>query len=191
MSNNPVIKFASQPTHPLWTHFVYPSCLHAVCVCCWVHSSPHTLRHPESGRYTCRTCRAVMRRTAGRKSARDRKKRCVIFCFHVLFLCLWWVSQTDSGVFLLFFFFLPGKVVLALKLDTQVTSSSPPAQSGFPSQAWSNGMNLTERLQKKYLLSINFLTVGKRSDTSDEKRTVWVRAADRLHDSYHENATFA
>lgn len=31
-------------------------------------------------------------------------------------------------------FVLPGKVVLTLKFDTQVTSSSPPVQSSFPSQ---------------------------------------------------------
>lgn len=74
------------------------------------------------------------------------------------------VRKPDSQVFffLILFFSLPGKVALAVKLDTQVTSSSPPEQSAFPSQAWSNGMNLTERLQKKYLLSINFLTVGEK-----------------------------
>lgn len=57
---------------------------------------------------------------------------------------------------------LPGKVVLTVKLVKHVISSSPPAQSSFPSQACSNGMNLTERLQKKYLLSISFLTVVER-----------------------------
>lgn len=57
----------------------------------------------------------------------------------------------------------PGKVVLTLKLDTQVISSSPPQQSFVPSQAWSIGMNLTELLQKKYLLSINFLTAEERT----------------------------
>lgn len=57
---------------------------------------------------------------------------------------------------------LPGKVVLTVKLVKHVISSSPPAQSSFPLQACSNGMNFTERLQKKYLLSISCLTVVKR-----------------------------
>lgn len=66
-------------------------------------------------------------------------------------------------------FVLPGKVVLTVKLDTQVISSSPPVQSSLPSHALSIGMNFTERLQKKYLLSINCLTGGKRSGTLEEK----------------------
>lgn len=58
---------------------------------------------------------------------------------------------------------LPGKVVLTFTLDRHVSSSSPPLQSSFPLQACSSGMNLTDRLQKKYLLSISCLTaVGKR-----------------------------
>lgn len=62
---------------------------------------------------------------------------------------------------------LPGKVVLTFTLDKHVSSSSPPAQSSVPSQACSSGMNLTEPLQKKYLLSISFLTaVGKRGSGS-------------------------
>lgn len=65
-------------------------------------------------------------------------------------------------------FTLPGKVVLTLKLDTQVISSSAPIQSSIPSQAWSNGMNLTERLQKKYLLSISFLTAEERTFSLNE-----------------------
>lgn len=60
---------------------------------------------------------------------------------------------------------LPGKVVLTFRLDRHVSSSSPPAQSSLPSQACSSGMNRTERLQKKYLLSISCLTaVGKEGE---------------------------
>ena len=55
---------------------------------------------------------------------------------------------------------LPGKMVLTVRLDTQVFSSSPAEQSSLPSQAWSKGMNLTELEQKKNLLSINCLTGG-------------------------------
>lgn len=51
--------------------------------------------------------------------------------------------------------------MLTLKLDRQVISSSPPEQSCIPSQVCSFGINLSERLQKKYLLSISFLTVRK------------------------------
>ena len=58
-------------------------------------------------------------------------------------------------------YILPGNVVLTLKSDRQVSSSSPPAQSFFPSQALFIGINLTERLQKKYLFSISFLTTQK------------------------------
>ena len=81
-------------------------------------------------------------------------------------------------------FVLPGKVVLTLKLDTQVISSSPPVQSSFPSQALSNGMNFTERLQKKYLLSISCLTGGQRNGTLKEKDRVQshVRIAFCLND---------
>lgn len=114
--NGPVFRDnvkASTRTFVLWGWFVYPSCLHAVSVCCVVQSSLHTLRQPEPRLYTWRICRLVVRRT--------------------------------------------GNVVLTVKLDTQVISSSPPVQSSFPSQAWSMGMNLTERLQKKYLLSISTL----------------------------------
>lgn len=57
---------------------------------------------------------------------------------------------------------LPGKVVLMERFDTQVISSSPPEQSSMPSQAWSMGMNLNDRLQKKYLLSINCLTARRK-----------------------------
>lgn len=57
---------------------------------------------------------------------------------------------------------LPGKVVLMERFETQVISSSPPEQSSIPSQAWSMGMNLNERLQKKYLLSINCLTARRK-----------------------------
>lgn len=53
--------------------------------------------------------------------------------------------------------------MLTVRLDKHGISSSPSVQSSFPSQACSSGMNLTERLQKKYLLSISFLTAaGKR-----------------------------
>lgn len=62
-------------------------------------------------------------------------------------------------------FALPGKVVFAVKFDTQVLSSSPPAQSFLPSQAFSIGMNFTELVQKKYLLSISCLTGGTGSGT--------------------------
>lgn len=55
-------------------------------------------------------------------------------------------------------FVLPGYVVLTLNSDTQVISSSPAIQSLFPSQARSIGINFTDRLQKKYLLSMSFLT---------------------------------
>lgn len=65
-------------------------------------------------------------------------------------------------------FVLPGNVVLTVKLDTQVISSSPPVQSSFPSQALSIGMNFTERLQKKYLLSMSCLTGRWRSDSLKE-----------------------
>lgn len=58
---------------------------------------------------------------------------------------------------------LPGNVVLTLKLDKQVVSSSPPAQSFLPSQAFSIGINVTELVQKKYLLLISCITGGKRS----------------------------
>lgn len=75
---------------------------------------------------------------------------------------------------------LPGKVVLTVKLVKHVISSSPPAQSSFPSQACSNGMNFTERLQKKYLLSISFLTVVKR------ERAVHFRATSGYGDAYEE-----
>lgn len=44
----------------------------------------------------------------------------------------------------------------------QVISSSAPAQSMCPSQVFSNGINFTDRVQKKYLLSIKFLTEKKR-----------------------------
>ena len=43
---------------------------------------------------------------------------------------------------------LPGKVVLSVKEETHVSSSSPSVQSLVPSQALSSGMNLMERLQK-------------------------------------------
>lgn len=79
-------------------------------------------------------------------------------------------------------FGLPGKVVLTLKLDRQVASSSAPAQSGFPSQAFSNGMNLTELVQKKYFLSINCLTgwVGGMgvAHQNRQKNTISVRVND-------------
>lgn len=52
----------------------------------------------------------------------------------------------------------PGKVTLTVRLDRHVVSSSPPVQSSTPSQALSSGMNLKERWQKKYLLSISCLT---------------------------------
>lgn len=52
--------------------------------------------------------------------------------------------------------------MLTLKVDRQVISSSPPAQSIFPSQVFSSGMNFTDFLQKKYLLSINILTEKKK-----------------------------
>lgn len=45
----------------------------------------------------------------------------------------------------------------------QVISSSAPAQSMCPSQVLSNGMNFTDRVQKKYLLSIKFLTEKRRT----------------------------
>lgn len=66
-------------------------------------------------------------------------------------------------------FALPGKVVFTVKCDTQVVSSSPPAQSFTPSQALSIGMNFTELVQKKYLLSISSLTGGKGSGTLQEQ----------------------
>lgn len=77
--------------------------------------------------------------------------------------------------------------MLTLKPATQVISSSPFAQSFFPSHAWSIGMNFTECLQKKYLLSISCLTAGKRSGTLAEKDRTEVRATlclDDLIDSH-------
>lgn len=52
--------------------------------------------------------------------------------------------------------------MFTLKVVMQVISSSAPAQSMCPSQVLSNGMNFTDRVQKKYLLSIKFLTEKKR-----------------------------
>lgn len=75
---------------------------------------------------------------------------------------------------------LPGKVVLTVKLVKHVISSSPSAQSSFPSQACSNGMNLTERLQKKYLLSISCLTMVEREGA------VHFRATSGNGDTYEE-----
>ena len=72
-------------------------------------------------------------------------------------------------------FVLPGKVVLTLKLDRHVNSSSPPEQSLFPSQALSIGINFTDLLQKKYLLSISCLTKGKRRGTLEKKGVAQVR----------------
>lgn len=162
--------------HLWWasTHYVYPNCLHAVCVCCWVQSSLHTLRQPGPGLYTCRTCRPDVRRTGGRNGTERRKRGGT---FYKLSLCVCNDEARDSQVCA-----LPGKVVLTLKLDTQVSSSSPPAQSSFPSQALSIGMNFTERLQKKYLLSISCLTGGKRSGTLEEKGRAQVRKAFCLDD---------
>lgn len=57
---------------------------------------------------------------------------------------------------------VPGNVVFSVNDDKQVISSSPPEQSLFPSQALSSGMNFTELLQKKYLLSMSLLTEGER-----------------------------
>ena len=92
-----------------------------------------------------------MRRTEGGNCDEGKKVIEVKFCF-----CVRGntdkVRFGDSGVC------LPGNVVLTVKLDTQVISSSPPVQSSFPSQALSIGMNFTERLQKKYLLSMSCLT---------------------------------
>lgn len=160
----------SSHVHLWWvsTHYVYPSCSHAVSVCCWVQSSLHTLRQPAPVLYTCRTCWPEMRRTGGGKR---------VVTFYKLCLCICDDEARGSRVFV-----LPGKVVLTLKLDTQVISSSPPAQSLFPSQALSNGMNFTERLQKKYLLSISCLTGGKRSGTLEEEGRAQVRQAFCLDD---------
>lgn len=47
--------------------------------------------------------------------------------------------------------------MFTLKVVMQVISSSAPAQSMCPSQVLSNRMNFTDRVQKKYLLSIKFL----------------------------------
>lgn len=66
-------------------------------------------------------------------------------------------------------FALPGKVVFTVTCDTHVVSSSPPAQSFTPSQALAIGMNFTELVQKKYLLSISSLTGGKGSGAREEQ----------------------
>lgn len=58
---------------------------------------------------------------------------------------------------------LPGKVVVTVRFDAQVASSSPPAQSFLPSHAFSIGMNVSVLVQKKYLLSISCLTEGRGS----------------------------
>lgn len=148
------------------TDFVYPSCLHAVAVCCWVQPSPHTLLQPAPGLCTCRMCRGDMRRTVGEV---DWRGAVVCYFFPTTCLCVRTLTKRDNVACLT----LPGKVVLTLKLDTQVISSSPPLQSSIPSQAWSMGMNLTERLQKKYLLSMNFLTAqrkGHKGRSDDMKR---------------------
>lgn len=57
-----------------------------------------------------------------------------------------------------------------------MSSSSPPRQSFFPSQASSSGMNFTELEQKKYLESMSCLTGRKRSDKMQEKirRLFWL-----------------
>lgn len=144
----------SFPPRWVYTHCVYPSCLHAVSVCCWVQPSTHTLLQPVPGLCTCRTCWADMRRTA-----EEAERRGDIVCFPAVCLCVCALTKQDK----VRSFPLPGKVVLTLKLDTQVISSSAPIQSCIPSQAWSIGMNLTERLQKKYLLSISFLTAEERT----------------------------
>lgn len=47
---------------------------------------------------------------------------------------------------------LPGKVALAGLLDTQVSSSFPPAQSAFPSHTIVTGMNFNDWEQKNNLL---------------------------------------
>lgn len=53
--------------HGRYTHYVYPSWLHAVCVCWSVQLSPHTLLQPASGLYTCSMCWSVVRRTGGKE----------------------------------------------------------------------------------------------------------------------------
>lgn len=95
------------------------------------------------------------RETHCRKGGEKRSHCFSRVCFRV---CVDKAGQSEA-------FTLPGKVVLTEKLDTQVISSSPSLQSFSPSQAWSNGINLTERLQKKYLLSISCLTAEKRRST--------------------------
>ena len=124
---------------------MYPSCLQAVCVCWKVQSSLHTLLQPEPGLYTCRMRRAEVRRTGGRGEMKRNWSRIFNPCFHLK-------ARQVSG------FALPGYVPLTVNSDTQVTSSSPPVQSSCPSQALSIGINFTDLLQKKYLLSISFLT---------------------------------
>ncbi len=55
----------------------------------------------------------------------------------------------------------PGYVSVVRSLDTHVFSSSPPAQSAFPSHAFSIEMNVSEPEQKKYL-SFTIFTAGKK-----------------------------
>lgn len=98
---------------------------------------------------------------------KEKRSHLSSFCFCV---CVDTDKVRQSQVFV-----LPGNVVLTVKLDTQVISSSPPVQSSFPSQALSSGMNLTERMQKKYLLSISCLTGGQRSGTLKNKRHVRIQ----------------
>lgn len=74
-----------------------------------------------------------------------------------------WMNRYNHVCFYLrtlsyLFIHLPGNVVLASKFRTQSFSSSPSEQSICLSHAFPNGINLTERLQKKYLLLISLET---------------------------------
>lgn len=57
----------------------------------------------------------------------------------------------------------------SVNVDKHASSSSPPLQSFFPSQASTSGMNFTELEQKKYLESMSCLTGRKRSDKMHEQ----------------------
>lgn len=127
-------------------------CIPAACTPSWCvagSSRPH--KHSSNLR---RGCAPAGRADATWDALQKRwRSRVYAVCFPAACLCVR-ADKADKVTCLA----LPGKVVLTSKLDTQVISSSPPLQSSIPSQAWSIGINLTELLQKKYLLSINFLT---------------------------------
>lgn len=62
--------------------------------------------------------------------------------------------------------------MLLVKWETHEDSSSPPAQSGLPSQACSRGMNFMDLEQKKYLLLMSMATKSVQSEGGREKSVI-------------------